>query len=118
MQTFEKLRVWQSTRIFVRLLYQATINFPDGERFGLISQMRRAAISISSNIAEGSGRSGKKDQAHFYTIAYGSVLELYSQLILANDLNYLKQEETKLLQDQLNAIGAQINGLKRATNRV
>ena len=109
--TFENLSVWQDTRVLVKKIYNDTRDFPDDEKFGLTNQIRRAALSVSSNIAEGSSRTTKKDQAHFYSIAYSSLMELYSQIMLANDLNYLKTEslheyrlETEKIANKLNAL--------------
>jgi four helix bundle protein len=84
---FEKLEVWQNCRVLIKEIYLLTSTYPDSESFGLKSQMRRCAISISSNIAEGSGKTHKKNQANFYQIAYASALELLSQLIVSSDLN-------------------------------
>jgi four helix bundle protein len=72
--------------------YQSTENFPEKEKYGLVSQMRRAAISVASNIAEGTSRKTAKDQAHFSTIAYGSSIELLNQLIITNDLDYISNQ--------------------------
>ena len=73
---FEKLEVWQNAVAFANRVYEVTRGFPDNERFGLTSRMRRAAASVSSNIAEGSGRSSDKDFSHFVQIAYGSLMEV------------------------------------------
>ncbi len=90
--SFEKLECWQQARKLAVWTYQSTKNFPAEERFGLTSQMRRASISIASNIAEGSARKTAKDQAYFSTIAYSSTIELLNDLIISNDLGYLKTE--------------------------
>ncbi len=90
--SFEKLECWQQARKLAVWTYTSTKNFPPDERFGLTSQMRRAAISIASNIAEGSARKTAKDQAHFSTISYSSTIELLNDSIISNDLGYLKTE--------------------------
>lgn len=90
--SFEKLECWQSARKLAGWTYRATKLFPDYEKFGLVSQMRRAAISIASNIAEGTSRKTSKDQAHFSTIAYSSTVELLNDLLIAQDLNFLSEE--------------------------
>ena len=90
--SFEKLECWQHARRLAVWTYQSTENFPEKEKYGLISQMRRAAISVASNIAEGSSRKTAKDQAHFSTIAYGSSIELLNQLIITNDLDYISNQ--------------------------
>ena len=87
--SFEKLDVWMEARQFVKWIYLHTASFPTEEKFGLIMQLRRATISIVSNLAEGSSRQSSKDQAHFSQIAYGSTIEVLTQLILANDLGFL-----------------------------
>lgn len=91
--SFEKLLAWQHSKSLSLWIYQQTKEFPGSEQFGFISQMRRAAISISSNIAEGSSRMTEKDQNNFYTISYSSSIELLNQLIIAKDLNYLNEEK-------------------------
>ena len=88
MHNFKELKVWQKGRKFVKDIYLLTRNFPQEELFVLTSQMRRAAISIPSNIAEGSGRGSDKDFARFIDIATGSSFELESQLYVASDLEY------------------------------
>ena len=87
--SFEKLECWQHARRLAVWIYHSTKNFPLEEKFGLISQMRRAAISIASNIAEGTSRKSLKNQSHFSTIAYSSTIELLNDLIISNDLLFL-----------------------------
>lgn len=102
--TFEKLDVWQKSRILVKRIYEITKSFPDEEKFGLTSQIRRASISISSNLAEGSSRQSFKDQAKFSIISYGSLMEVLNQLILANDLDFIsldKLQETRPLIEEI-----------------
>ena len=89
--------------------------FPSEEKFGLVSQMRRAVISVSSNIAEGSSRKTEKDQAHFYTMAYSSLVELLNQLILSYDLEFLKEEKYVDLRNKVELISSQLNKLRKAT---
>ena len=88
---FEKLDVWQKSIAFSKAVYELTARFPGDERFGLTSQMRRASVSISSNIAEGSGRKGDTEFIRFLDIAYGSVLEVVSQLHLSRSLGFLTE---------------------------
>jgi len=76
---FENLTVWQESRKFVKEIYLVTADYPKDERYGLISQLRRASVSVSSNLAEGSCRWSKKEQARFYEIAYGSLIEVLNQ---------------------------------------
>ena len=90
--SFEKLACWQHERELAVWVYKATKSFPAEEKFGIVSQMRRAAVSIASNLAEGTSRVSKKDQAHFSTIAYSSTIELMNDLIIAVDLEFLSVE--------------------------
>ena len=86
---YEELVVWQKAMELVRLVYQVTRRFPVDERFALTDQLRRAVVSIPSNIAEGNGRGSNKDYAHFLSIARGSLYETMTQLRIAKDLGYL-----------------------------
>lgn len=90
--SFEKLECWQHARNTSAWVYKMTQSFPADEKFGLVSQMRRAAISIASNIAEGTSLISLKDQSHFSTMAYGIAIELLNDLIVSNDLKFLPNE--------------------------
>jgi len=96
------------------MIYTDTKSFPDEEKFGIINQMRRAAISVCSNIAEGSARTSKKDQAHFYQIAYSSTMELMNQVILANDLGFLNKEQINNYRTQIEKITNMLNALRKS----
>src|SRR6266516_7660749 len=87
--SFEKLECWKHARKLSGGTYKATKNFPEEEKFGITMQMRRAAISIASNLAEGTSRKSAKDQSHFSTMAYSSTIELLNDLIISNDLLFL-----------------------------
>jgi len=89
---YEKLTVWQRAMDLVEVVYKTTLNFPESERYGLVSQIRRAAVSIPSNIAEGSRRSTKKDFRHFLIIAFGSGSELETQMRIATRIGFLKED--------------------------
>ena len=91
--SFEKLDVWVEARKWVTWIYKVTSNFPPEEKFGLTSQIRRAAVSVVSNLAEGSARKSPKDQAHYYQIAYSSLIEVLNQLIISGDLKFITDEE-------------------------
>lgn len=108
---FEDLAVWQKSIDFSVDIYQITKGFPNEEKFGLVSQLRRAAVSISSNIAEGSTR-GSKEFAHFLSITLSSIAEVKTQLIIAQRVGYLNKEETKKLITNLDELGRMSNGLK------
>ncbi len=91
--SFEKLEVWQHARRLAVWIYGMTAKFPKEEKFGLIGQMRRAAIGIASNIAEGTSRGTSKDQSHFSTISYSSTIELLNDLIISSDLKLLSEND-------------------------
>lgn len=110
--SFEKLEVWIESKEFSKAIYLNTEKFPESEKFGLISQLRRASISICSNIAEGSARKSFKDKAHFTTMAFGSSVEVLNQLILSYELNFLNEESYFYLRQQLESITNKLNGLR------
>src|SRR5256885_1417031 len=109
---FEKLRVWQSARGLVKSVYQITKGYPRSEVYGLTSQTNRAAVSVAANLAEGSSRMSRKDQAHFSQIAYGSLMELACLLIIAVDLEMLSPDREAKLRAEIEAISRQLNALR------
>ncbi len=111
---FEKLDVWQKTRELVQNIYLLTSAFPDDERFGLTSQLRRAAVSVSSNIAEGSTRQSRRDKARFYEISYGSLIEVLNQLILAMDLAFLSKDQLVEVREMIEEVSRMLNALHRS----
>lgn len=111
MHNFKELKVWQNARKFVKEVYISTADFPDEEKYGLISQMRRSAVSIPSNIAEGSGRGTDKDFGHFLNIALGSAYELQTLIFLSFDINLIKEEKMNELNSPLGEIQKMIYGL-------
>ena len=111
--SFEKLHVWSDIREMIKYIYALTADYPDFEKFGLVNQMRRAAISVSSNLAEGSSRTGAKDQAHFYQLAYSSSMELLSQTIVSLDLNFINQEQHQQLRTYIQGIAYKLNALRK-----
>ena len=110
--SFEGLRVYQATRQLVKDVYVLVNKFPYVENFALSSQVRRAVVSVSANIAEGSGRNHAKDKAHFIDIAYGSLLETYSELLTAADLGYVTEKEVLSLKPQFVDVGKMLSGLR------
>ena len=104
MHNFKELKIWQLSRCLVKDIYLLTKKFPDDERFGLTQQIRRAAVSIPSNIAEGSGRNSNNDFSRFLDIANGSAFEVETQLILSLDLEYISQVEFDFLNEKLQVI--------------
>jgi four helix bundle protein len=111
---FEKLEVWQQSKKLVVKIYKLTEKFPAEEKFGLTNQMRRAAVSVSSNLAEGSGRGTPKDQGYFYNMAYSSLMELLNQLLIASDLYWLTQEEMISVREDIEAVSIKINALRKS----
>ena len=108
---FEKLTVWQKGKEFVLDIYKATKDFPNEEKFGLTAQTRRAAISVASNLAEGSSRKSKKDQAHFTQIAYSSLMEVSCQLIISKDLEFLDKKSFESLYGKVHELSRMLNSL-------
>lgn len=114
MHNLRKLEVWKKSRHFVKQIYELSCLFPKVEKFGLISQMRRCAISIPSNIAEGCERNSSKDLGRFINIAIGSSFELETQLHLAFDVNYLDNSNYNLILNRINEIQKMLIGLNRS----
>lgn len=120
MNSFRTLKVYVQAKELVKQVYELLKKFPREEQYALCDQLRRAVISIPSNIAEGSGRQSLKDQAHFYTIAYGSLMETLSQLDVACDLGYISQEDFDIIELLIDEEARMLSGLiakrKRALN--
>ncbi len=110
--SFEKLEIWIEAKEFTKQIYTVTSKFPDTEKFGLVSQLRRASISIASNIAEGSARKSFKDKTHFSTIAFGSSVEVLNQLIISFELNLISETDYLELRKMLESITNKINALR------
>jgi four helix bundle protein len=102
MHQFKELTVWQKAVSLATDVYTYTKDFPPAEKFGLTSQIRRSVVSISSNIAEGAGRKSKKEFRRFLDIAYGSASELETQLIVAQNLDFIKADHYKILSEKIN----------------
>ena len=111
---FKELKVWQKAMEVARLTYQHCANFPADERFGLISQMRRAAVSIASNVAEGAGRDSAKEFRHFLFIANGSAYELETQYLLAESFGYVTTEAVQEICRSLEEVQRMIYGLQKS----
>lgn len=110
--SFEKLDVWNEAKDFTKEIYSVTSQFPEHEKFGITSQIRRASVSICSNIAEGSARRTNKDKAHFTTISFSSAVEVLNQLILAVELGFLTNENYQNLRVRLESITNKLNSLR------
>lgn len=109
--SYQDLRVWQRAMEFVGAVYDLTRGFPKEELYGLVSQMRRAAVSIPSNIAEGKGRLTDPDRSHFYFQARGSLLEIETQILIAQRLVYLSEPRAHALVERLSELGRMLNSL-------
>lgn len=114
-ESFTDLNVWKESHKLVLLVYKVTKMFPKEEIFGLTSQMRRAVVSITSNIAEGFSRYSYKEKAQFYSIAHGSLTELQNQLLIAKDVDYLDNKIFCQLSDQSITVHKLLNAFIRKT---
>ena len=111
---FERPVAWQHSKTLVKDVYRLTASFPHSELYALTNQIRRAVVSIGSNIAEGAGRRAAKEQAHFYEIAYGSLTELLCQMIFAYELGYIDAEELRTLRQSIDELARMLSGLKKS----
>ena len=109
--SFEKLDVWQRSRELTKEIYKISESFPSEERFGLTSQIRRATVSISSNLAEGTSRPSGKDKARFTEIAFGILMEALNQLITAKDLDCIDETEINSLRPLFEEVSNKLNAL-------
>ena len=112
--TFEKLDVWRKSRALVKEIYVLLNDFPNCDRYALADQLRREAISIPSNIAEGSGRPSTKERVRFTEIAYGSLMEAYNQLLLAGDLGYIDVARIEALKPDFEEVAKMLSGFRRS----
>jgi four helix bundle protein len=113
-KSYQDLAAWQEARMLVRKVYEMTKSFPTDERYGLISQIRRCAVSVPSNIAEGYGRGSRNDYSRFLRIARGSLFEFETQLILAYDLGFVQDELKTDIQEQIDRVARPLWGLIRS----
>lgn len=111
MNNFRKLKIWKSGIELATDIYRETGDFPKTEIYGIVSQMRRSVVSISSNISEGAGRKSNKEFKQFLHIAYGSTCELESQLLISKNLDYISTEKFKVLFDKIDELQKMIYGL-------
>ena len=117
MQDYRQLKVWSQSHALVLSVYSATVAFPKTELYGLASQLRRAAVSVPSNIAEGASRSSGNDFARFLEIARGSLGEVEYQLLLAHDLGYIERERSIRLGELVDEVGGMLTNLVRSVRR-
>lgn len=112
--SFEKLEVYKESRLLVKEVYRLQTQLPAEEKFALGAQIRRAAVSITANIAEGSGRSSIKEKIHFIGISFGSLMEVFSELQTAQDLGYISENDLDLLRPQFTHIAKMLSGLRNS----
>lgn len=109
--SFQKLKVWQEAKNLVVEVYNLLDGFPKFEKYALCDQIRRAVVSVPSNIAEGSGRRSLREKIHYLEIAYGSLMETFNQLLIAIDLNYITEESVETIKPTIDSVAKMINGL-------
>ncbi len=112
--SFERLEVWKESIELVKMIYDVTKSFPISEKYGLTSQLRRATVSISSNLAEGSSRMSNKDKAHFTTLSFSSAMEVLNQIIIAKDLEYISEENYSEIRKNISKITNMLNSLRKS----
>ncbi|HMC01589.1 MAG TPA: four helix bundle protein [Flavobacteriaceae bacterium] len=112
--SFENLEVWKEAIELVKLVYKITNDFPSEEKFGLVSQLRRASVSIASNLAEGTSRKTNKDKAHFTTISFSSAMEVLNQLIISKELDFISEDNYSSIRDKIEKITNMLNALRNS----
>lgn len=112
--SFEKLHVWLDSKELVSEIYLITRNYPEEEKFGLTNQLRRASISIASNLAEGTSRNTNKDKAHFSTLSFSSLMEVLNQLIISKELNYISDSDYQNLRAHIEKTSNKLNALRKS----
>ncbi|WP_405575875.1 four helix bundle protein [Winogradskyella sp. Asnod2-B02-A] len=112
--SFEKLNVWVDSKTLIKLIYSVTKGFPSEEKFGLTNQLRRASISVASNLAEGTSRKTNKDKAHFTTMAFSSLMEVLNQLIISKELELLNEFDYQKIRKEIEKISNKLNSLRNS----
>ena len=112
--SFEKLDVWKLSKELSLKIYKITEKFPESEKFGLTSQLRRAAVSIPTNLSEGSGRSTGKDKAYFTQLAFSSLMECLNLLIIANELKFITENDLKNLRELIEVLSQKLSNYRRS----
>ena len=110
--SFEKLNAWKESRKLVVSVYKLLDSFPNFEKYALCDQIRRAIVSVPSNLAECTGRMSSKEKLHFIEISYGSLMETYNQLIIASDLEYITEQSLNKLKPSIDTVARLLNGLR------
>lgn len=111
--SFEKLEVWKESKKLTKIIYQITSRYPENEKFGLTSQLRRASISVCSNLAEVSARITPKDKAHFSTMAYSSLIEVLNQIIISYELDFINESDYFNFRNLIESLSNKINSLRK-----
>lgn len=114
MFSFQSLNVYIESKKLVKLIYKTLETFPNAEKYALCDQLRRAVISVPSNIAEGLGRSSIKEQIHFFEISYGSLMEVLCQIEIAMELDYITNEDYKELENKIVVVAKLLSGLRNS----
>ena len=109
---FRDLRVYQTSRDLVKTIYSVLAAYPSNEQYALCDQLRRASVSVPSNIAEGMSRSSDKEKAHFIEISYGSLMEVLCQMEISKELNYVTEGQMKDIENQITIIAKQLSKLR------
>ena len=117
-KNFTDLNAWEQAHVLVLGIYKITKDFPKDEQFGLISQLRRAVVSITSNIAEGFSRNSYKEKTQFYLMSLGSLTEVQNQLIISRDLGYVSKKEFSSIADQTITVSKLLNGLIKKSKSI
>ncbi|MCF6224013.1 MAG: four helix bundle protein [Flavobacteriaceae bacterium] len=112
--SFEKLEVWKESIKLVKLIYNITKTFPVSEKYGLISQLRRASVSISSNLAEGTSRISNKDKAYFTTLSFSSTMEVLNQILIAKELEFISEDNYIEIRKKISKISNMLNALRKS----
>lgn len=115
--SFEKLNLWQESKKLVVDVYHLLDEFPKFEKYALCDQIRRAVVSVPSNIADGSGRKSLKEQIRFLEISYGSLMETYNQLLIAIDLTYITEASLEAIKPRIDVVAKMINGLSNTYSK-
>lgn len=116
--SFTDLEAWKESHKLVLMIYKISDNFPTTEKFGLVNQIRRAVVSVTSNLAEGFSRNSSKEKVQFYYMSVGSLTEVQNQLIISKDLKYVSGEEYNPIYDQLMFCGRLIQGLIKSAKKM
>lgn len=111
---FEKLNIWKDSILFAKDIYKITETFPNTEKFGLVSQMRRAVVSIPSNIAEGSAKQSLKYQARFTEISKGSLFEVLNQVIIAYELKFINEEDYLKIREKIDSLNKKLKAFENS----